>query len=195
MKKNIILSLLFAFIVQFAIGQVKWKVDKMHSNVQFSVEHNGISFVDGYFKDLNGEIVSKSKRDFEGAEFNFIIDVNSIDTRIEARNNHLLSNDFFDAEEFPNITLKNAKLYRKYGNKYYLKGDLTMKDVTKTVIFDVVKNGQFIDGESKTHIGFTATTTIDRMDFNINYDDKLPSGVDAVGKEVKIIVNTELIEQ
>lgn len=194
MKKVFLSFLLFAF-VQLSFGQTTWNVDKYHSNIQFSVEHNGISFVDGYFEKFDGKIVSKSERDFDGAEFDFQVDVNSIDTRIDARNSHLLSGDFFDAEKHPTITLKNAKLYKKHGNKYYLKGDLTMKDVTKTVVFDVVKNGQFTDGEGAVHVGFTAITSIDRTDFNINYNDKLPSGVYAVGKEIKIIVNTELIKK
>ncbi|HLS31072.1 MAG TPA: YceI family protein [Flavobacteriaceae bacterium] len=194
-KKNLLLGFLFLFVVQVSIGQVKWKLDKAHSNVQFSVEHNGISFVDGFFQDISGEITSKGIRDFEDATFNVIIDANTINTRIEQRDNHLRSDDFFDVENHPTITLQNAKLHKKYGNKYYLEGDLTVKDVTKTVIFDVVKNGQFKDGKSKSHVGFTAMTVIDRFDFNINFDGKLPSGVDAVGKEVKITVNAEFIEQ
>lgn len=195
MKKNLLFGFLFLFIVQISIGQVKWDLDQAHSNVQFSVEHNGISFVDGSFQDLSGEINSKSKRDFEGAAFNFIIDAKTIDTRVGKRDDHLRSPDFFDVENYPSITLENAELHKKYGNKYYLKGDLTVKDVTKTVIFDVVKNGQFSDDKSKSHVGFTAMTTIDRFDFNIKFDGKLPSGVDAVGKEVKIIVNVEFVEQ
>lgn len=194
MKKIFLSFLLFAF-VQVSFAQVKWTMDPYHSNIQFSVEHNGISFVDGYFEKFNGTVTSKGERDFEEAEFDFTVDVNTINTRIDARNTHLLSGDFFDAQKYPNITLKNAKLYKKHGNKYYLKGDLTLKDVTKTVIFDVVKNGQFTDGEGAVHVGFTAISSIDRTDFNINYDDKLPSGVDAVGKEIKIIVNTELIKK
>lgn len=195
MKKNLLLGFLFLFIVQISVGQVNWKLDQAHSNVQFSVEHNGISFVDGFFQDISGEITSKSERDFEGAAFNFIIDANSIDTRVGKRDDHLRSADFFDVENYPNITLQNAELHKKYGNKYYLKGDLTIKDVTKSVIFDVVKNGQFTDGKSKNHVGFTAMTTIDRFDFNIDFDGQLPSGVDAVGKEVKVTVNVELVEQ
>src|SRR5690625_4460314 len=191
MKKNIFLSLILIAFFQFSFAQVKWDLDKMHSNVQFSVEHTGISFVDGYFKSVEGEIISKDEKDFEEAEFNFTIDVNSIDTRIQARNDHLLSADFFDAEKYGSITLKNAKLYKKYDNKYYLKGDLTIKDVTQPVVSDVVKNGEITDEDGKLHVGFTAKTKINRMDYNINYNDKLPSGIDAVGKEVKIMVNIE----
>lgn len=194
MKKNIFLTLLLVAFVQLSFGQTKWNVDKYHTNVRFSVEHTGISFVDGEFTELDGYIVSKSDDNFEGAEFDFTIQTNSIDTRIEARNNHLKTDDFFNAERFPTITLKKAKLVKKHGNKYYLKGELTMRDVTKPIIFDVIYNGQFTDGNGNVHVGFTAKTSLDRTDFNINYDDKLPSGIDAVGKEIKIVVNTELIK-
>lgn len=195
MKKNIFLSLVLIAFFQFSFAQVKWDLDKMHSNVQFSVEHTGISFVDGYFNEVDGEVISKTEEDFEEAEFNFTINVNSIDTRIKARNDHLLSPDFFEAEKYGTITLKNAKLYKKYDNKYYLKGDLTVKDVTKTVVFDVVKNGEIKDEDGKIHVGFTAKTKINRLDYNISYNDKLPSGIPAVGKEVKILVNVEMIQQ
>lgn len=195
MKKNIFLSLVLIAFFQFSFAQVKWDLDKMHSNVQFSIEHTGISFVDGYFNEVDGEVISKTEEDFEEAEFNFTINVNSIDTRIKARNDHLLSPDFFEAEKYGTITLKNAKLYKKYDNKYYLKGDLTVKDVTKTVVFDVVKNGEIKDEDGKIHVGFTAKTKINRLDYNISYNDKLPSGIPAVGKEVKILVNVEMIQQ
>jgi len=195
MKKNIFLSLVLIAFFQFSFAQVKWDLDKMHSNVQFSVEHTGISFVDGYFNEVDGEVISKTEEDFEEAEFNFTINVNSIDTRIKARNDHLLSPDFFEAEKYGTITLKNAKLYKKYDNKYYLKGDLTVKDVSKTVVFDVVKNGEIKDEDGKIHVGFTAKTKINRLDYNISYNDKLPSGIPAVGKEVKILVNVEMIQQ
>src|SRR5699024_4318863 len=116
MKKNLLLGFLFLFVIQVSIGQVKWKLDQAHSNIQFSVEHNGISFVDGFFQDMSVEITSKGKRDFEGATFNFIIDANTVDTRVEQRDNHLRSDDFFDVENYPTITLQNATLHKKYGN-------------------------------------------------------------------------------
>jgi len=162
--------------------------------VRFGVKHNGISIVDGQFKSLRGSVVSKTAEDFEEAVFNYTIQVNSIDTRVDARDTHLLSDDFFAVEEYPQITLKNAKLQKKEGNRYVLKGNLTMKDVTKPVTFDVVYNGKMTDSRGFVHVGFTATTVIDRTDFNINYNGKLPSGVPAVAKDIKIVVNTELMK-
>lgn len=193
-NKSIFFAFLLMAFVQFSFAQTQWTADQYHTNVHFSVEHTGISFVDGQFTEVEGNMTSKSSDNFEGAELNYTIQVNSVDTRIEARNEHLKTDDFFNAEKYPTIELKNAKLIKKYGDKYYLKGELTMRDVTKPVIFDVVYNGQFTDDRGKEHVGFTAETSIDRTDFNINYDDKMPSGADAVGKEIKIVVNTELIK-
>ncbi len=195
MKKNIFLvALVFAF-TQFSFAQVSWKADKMHTNVRFSIEHMGISFVDGEFTELEGEMQSKSTTDFDGASFNFTIQVNSIDTRVAPRDAHLLTDDFFNAAKYPEITLRNAKLIHKKGDKYTLKGDLTIRDVTKTVKFDVVKNGEFKDKKGKTHVGFTAKLTIDRTDYNINYSGTAPNGAPSVAKDVTIVVNSELVQQ
>ncbi len=190
-------SVLFAaaLMVNIAFAQVKWSVDPAHTNVLFSVNHLGISMVDGQFKKLEGAVETKSAEDFNGASVGFTIDVNSIDTRIEARDSHLKSDDFFNAEKFPNITLKNAVLKKAGKGKYTLTGDLTIRDVTKKVIFDVQQNNVVItDPWGKTRAGFTAKTTINRLDFNIKYNDKLPTGVPAVAANVDIIVNTELVK-
>lgn len=182
-------------LVSFSFGQVNWEVDTYHTNVRFEIAHNGISFVDGEFKEVKGTVISKSATEFDGARFDFALGVNSIDTRIEARDSHLRSDDFFNAEKYPFITLKNAVLEKTMGNKYVLKGDLTIRDVTKPVSFDMDYNGQFTDNENKIHAGFTGTLRIDRLDFNVKFNAKMPSGIDVVGRDVKIIVNTELISQ
>lgn len=195
MKKTILVFMAMIAFTQFSLAQITWEVDPMHSNIRFEVKHNGISFVDGEFQKIAGTMESASKDNFEGAIFDYTVDINSIDTRIEARNAHLRSDDFFDAEKYPEMSFRNAKLTKKWGKHYVLEGDLTIKDVTKKISFDTVFHGTIVDDKEKTHVGFTATTTIDRTDFNVNYNDKLPSGIDAVGKYIKIIVNTELIEQ
>ncbi|MFZ4860588.1 YceI family protein [Sphingobacterium sp. Mn56C] len=191
---NVIAGLLLLTNVSFA--QTKWSVDPAHSNVHFEVKHLGISFVDGQFKKLEGAVESTNDKDFNLAKINFGIDVNSIDTRIEMRDKHLKSDDFFNAEKFPHITLKNAVLKREgKGGKYVLTGDLTLRDVTKSVKFDVVQhNGTITDPWGKTRAGFTASTTINRLDYNIKYNDKLPDGVPAVAADVKIVVNVEIVK-
>ncbi len=182
-------------LTNVAVAQVKWSVDPAHSNARFEVKHLGIAFVDGQFKQLEGNVESISDNDFNGAKVNFAIDVNSIDTRIEMRDNHLKSDDFFSAEKFPKMTLTNAVLKGKKG-KYTLTGDLTIRDITKKVTFNVTQNGGVItDPWGMTRAGFTATTAINRLDYGISYNDKLPTGVPAVASDVTITVNVEIVKK
>ncbi|WP_437917666.1 YceI family protein [Sphingobacterium sp. LRF_L2] len=195
MKNLIKIFFALAILSNVAQAQVKWSVDPAHTNTLFSVNHLSISMVDGQFKKLEGAVETKSATDFDGAAVNFSIDVNSIDTRIEARDNHLKSDDFFNVEKFPTITLKNATLKKAGKGKYKLTGDLTVRDVTKKVTFNVVQNGNIItDPWGNTRAGFTAETTINRLEYNIKYNDILPSGIAAVGADVKIIVNVEIVK-
>lgn len=182
-------------LTNVAIAQVKWSVDPAHTNVRFDVKHLGIAFVDGQFKKVEGTVETISDKDFNAAKINISIDVNSIDTRIEMRDNHLKSDDFFNAEKFPKITLKNGILTKDKNGKYTLTGDLTVRDVTKKVTFNVVQNNGIItDPWGKTRAGFTATTSINRFDYNIKYNDKLPSGVDAIAPTIAITVNVEIVK-
>ncbi|RQO31057.1 polyisoprenoid-binding protein [Taibaiella sp. KBW10] len=195
MKKT--LQLLSVALLMFGstFAQVKWSADPAHTNARFSIEHLGISFVDGEFTKVSGGVDAKNDKDFNGAAIAFDIDVNSINTRIEARDGHLKSPDFFNAAKYGTMSLKSVSFTKVKGNQYKLVADLTIKDVTKRVTFNVVQNGGIItDPWGKTRAGFTAKTSINRMDFNLSYNDKLPSGVPAVGNTVEIVINTELVK-
>lgn len=192
MKTLLNILAIITLFTNAAVAQVNWTVDPAHTNARFEAKHLGIAFVDGQFKKLDGKVVTSSDKDFNNAKVNFNIDVNSIDTRVEMRDNHLKSDDFFNAEKYPTMKLTNATLSGKNG-KFTLTGDLTIRDVTKKVAFNVVQNNGIItDPWGKTRAGFTATTTIHRFDYGINYADKLPSGVFAVAPEINITINVEI---
>jgi len=195
MKKYTLLLFIFLASLQLTLAQVTWEADPMHSNIHFSINHLGISFVDGQFEKMEGAVTSKSETDFDDAIFNFTVETASINTRVKQRDEHLRSDDFFDAKKYPKITLQNGKLEKSKKGKYKLTGDLTMKDVTKKVTFDVDFHGVITDPWGNKRAGLTAKTKINRKDFNINYNNKLPSGVDEVGNEVKIEVNTEMVKK
>lgn len=196
MNRKLILFVIALAFIQFTFAQATWNADAMHSNARFDVEHLGISFVDGAFTKLAGTVETKTDTDFSDAVFNFNIDVNSIDTRVEDRDNHLKSDDFFNAEKYPSITLENAALTHVKDHEYILKGDLTIRDITKEVTFDLVQNNGIItDPWGKSRAGFTGTTEINRKDYNINFNDKLPTGIDVVGNKIKIEVNLELVKE
>jgi polyisoprenoid-binding protein YceI len=171
-------------------AQTKWSVDKAHSSVKFSVVHMVVSEVDGNFKMFDGSLEA-AKADFSDAKVNFTIDVNSINTDNERREGHLKSADFFDVAVYPSIKFVSTSMKPLGGNKYELAGNLTLKDVTKPVVFQVTYGGT-LTTKNGTKAGFKAKTTIDRYDYNLKWNNALEAGGLAVSKEVEITVNVEL---
>ena len=168
----------------------KWTIDKVHSNVKFTVTHLVISEVEGYFKVFDGT-VEHSKPDFSDAKINFTVDVNSINTDNENRDKHLKSDDFFNAEKFPQMKFESTSFTPLGNNKYKLAGNLTIRDVTKPVTFDVNYGGTANMGTT-VKSGFKAKTTINRFDYNLKWDKATEAGGMVVGKDVDITVNAEL---
>lgn len=190
MKKiNVLmLGLLFSGSV---LAQSTWNIDKVHSKIGFSVTHMVVSEVEGTFKDYTASLVS-SAEDFNGAEVSFTAKVASINTENERRDGHLKSADFFDAEKFPEITFKGNLV--KEGKKYKLKGDFTMKDVTKKVEFDVIHGGTINTGRG-VKAGFKVNGTINRQDYGVNWANKLASGELVVSNEVQLSIKIEMDKQ
>ncbi len=168
----------------------KWTIDKTHSNVKFTVTHLTISEVEGYFKLFDGTL-EHSKPDFSDAKINFTVDVNSINTDNENRDKHLKSDDFFSAEKFPQMKFESTSFTSVGGNKYKLVGNLTIRDVTKPVTFDVTYGGTTNMGKT-VKSGFKAKGTINRFDYGLKFDRATETGGMVVGKDVEIIVNAEL---
>lgn len=187
--KRLFLFLIAVSISVASFAQTKWTVDPMHSFVNFSVKHMGISFVDGSFRKFDGSIVT-SKPDFTDAKIDFTVDVNSINTGVEMRDNHLKTDDFFNAEKYPKMTFEGTSFKKIKGNTYALAGKLTIRDVTKDVVFAVVYGGIAKDQQGNTKAGFAATTIINRLDYNIKYD---PTGA-GIGKDIKVTLNLEFAQ-
>lgn len=195
MKTILKLFVAVGILFHTAFAQVGWSVDPAHTNARFAVKHLGLAMIDGEFTSLEGSVDAKTADNFEGAKVNFSIDANSINTRVEARDTHLKSNDFFNVEKFPKLTFKNGVLKKGTNGQFTLIGDLTIRDVTKQVSFEVTQNNGIItDPWGMTRAGFTATTTINRLDYNVSYNDVLPSGIPAVATNVDIIVNVEVVK-
>ena len=170
----------------------KWVVDKAHSNVRFSVSHLVVSDVDGSFKSFDGSMLA-SKPDFSDASIVFTADVNSINTDNENRDKHLKSDDFFNAEKFPQIKFVSKSFKSLGNNKYSLAGDLTIRDITKPVTFDVNYGGTVTSAAmGGTHAGFKAKTTINRFDYNLKWNAATETGGAVVGKEVEITLNIDM---
>ncbi len=189
--KKVILAAVAVAAVFSAKAQDSWTVDKTHSSVNFSVTHLVISEVDGQFKSFEGKVVAKSP-DFVGANISFTVDVNSISTDNDMRDNHLKSDDFFNAAKYPKMTFKSTSFTKVSGNKYALTGDLTIRDVTKRVTFDVTYGGTVKDGYGNTKAGFKATTVINRFDYGLKWNALTEAGGATVGQDVTITINVEL---
>jgi polyisoprenoid-binding protein YceI len=186
-KMNTVLAVL-VFAAASAFAQTTWTIDKAHSKIGFNVTHMAVSEVEGNFKDFDGSLVSKAA-DFNGAEITFTAKTASIDTDIERRDNHLKSPDFFDAAKYPEISFKGNLV--KQGGKYKLKGDLTMHGVTKPVEFDVTYGGTINTGKGEK-AGFKISGKLNRQDYGLTWNNKVPTGELVVGDEVEIIGKIEL---
>ena len=188
------LASLILLVSQVSYAQTKWNPDYAHSSIKFTATHLVISEVEGNFKTFNG-IMEASKPDFTDAKINFIADVASINTDNEKRDGHLKSDDFFNAEKYPKITFKGISLKKIKDNKYLLKGELTMRDVTKPVTFDVTYTGTAKDPWGNTHAAFKATTTINRFDYNLKWNTLMETGGAVVSKDIEIKVTMEFIPE
>jgi polyisoprenoid-binding protein YceI len=191
MKK---LVTVFAAAMMFATGAWaqagKWTVDASHSNVKFSVSHLVVSETEGYFKVFDGSIDAPTA-DFQNAKIDFSVDVNSVNTDNEMRDKHLKSDDFFNAEKFPKMTFKSTSFKKVKGNSYVLEGDLTIRDVTKKVKFNVTYGGSVVDPWGNTKAGFKTTTTISRKAYGLLWSKMTEAGGAVVGDEVTITLKLE----
>lgn len=170
----------------------KWVVDKAHSNVKFTVTHMAISEVDGNFKSFDGTLES-AKPDFSDAKIQFNIDVASIGTDNENRDNHLKGDDFFNATQFPKISFTSTSMKPLGGNKYQLTGNMTVRDVTKTVTWDVTYGG-IMGTQRGRKAGFKAKATINRFDYNLKWSRATEAGGLVVGENVDVVLNIQLNE-
>ena len=185
MKKVVLLSI--ALIAAFSfIAQAQYKVDPAHTSINFKVKHSGITFVSGKFEKFDGGIIGDINN-IEKSRVYFNVDVASINTSIEMRDNHLRSADFFEVEKFPAMTFESTSIEKVEGDKYKLHGKLQIKDVTKDVTFDVVYGGLVKGNDGSEVIGFIAKNTINRLDYNVAYD---PDGA-GIGKDVHIVLYLE----
>jgi polyisoprenoid-binding protein YceI len=165
-----------------------WYLDPPHSSAQFAVRHLGISTVRGAFTKIGGVVVDSP--DLSKASVNVTIDASSIDTRVQRRDDDLRSDHFFDVAKFPTITFQSKRVESAGTGKLKVTGDLTMHGVTKEVVLDVDgPTPPMKDPRGTSHRGLSATTTLNRADFGINFD----AGM--VGDQVAIQLDVELVDK
>lgn len=191
--KKVAVTLLTTLVSLTTYAQTKtWTIDQSHSKVNFSVSHLVISEVDGTFKKFDGKIISKSN-DFSNAKISFKIDVNSINTDNEQRDGHLKSEDFFYTEKYPKLTFKSTALKKIKGDNYLLKGNLTLRGVSKQIELNVKHGGIAVDSYGNTRAGFIITGSLDRIAYGVAWNAKTKEGTWTVGEEVNLLIKLELI--
>jgi polyisoprenoid-binding protein YceI len=171
---------------------VQYTVDPAHSQVLFKVRHLGISTVTGEFKDFEAAF-DVDPKDLSTLEAEATIDVSSVDTREEDRDNHLKSADFFDVANHPHIRFVSRKAEVVGANQVKLHGDLTIRGVTKPVVLDAEFGGTVVDGRGRERAAFTAETKVNRKDFGVSWNRALDGGGFVVGEEVTIQIEVEAI--
>lgn len=190
MKKGLLAIALLVATSVFA-SVTLWQNDKAHSQLQFTVSHLGISNVSGTFNDFD-VTVSATEEDFSDAVFELTAQVGSIDTRVEARDNHLKSADFFDVEKYPTLTYKSTGISKVRENEYKLTGDLTIHGVTRSVTMDLRYIGSTINPMSDAEtVGFQLSGEIKRSDFGVGNDFPAPF----ISDEVWIKADGEFIKK
>jgi len=177
-----------------ATGKSTWQIDAAHTGVAFSVKHLMISRVKGQFGAVSGSLVL-DERDFTRSNVHVTIDVSSVDTREEKRDAHLRSPDFFDVEKFPTMTFMSRRIERTGDDTFTLVGDLTIRDVTREITLAVTNEGRQKDPWGGERIGFSATTTIDRRDYGLTWNQALETGGVLVGNDVKISLDVQAVKQ
>ena len=164
--------------------------DKAHSQLGFKVRHLGITNVNGNFGDYDINVTLDAD-DLSSLKADATIQVASINTGIERRDNHLRSDDFFNAEQFPTIKFVSKEVRNINGEEFELVGDLTIRDVTKEVVLEAEFYGIGQMGDTKK-AGFEAETTINRFDYNLKWDRLTEAGGLVVSENVKIVLDLEL---
>lgn len=176
------------------MAKSQWAVDATHSSIDFSIRHMMVSNVKGTFHAFSAEINADTE-DLTTADIQFTIDLASIDTRNTDRDNHLRTSDFFDIEQFPQLTFVATNIVNTGGQDYDVTGDLTLHGVTRSEKFAVTYEGSGKDPWGNLKVGFSGKGSINRSDYGLTYNAVLETGGIMVGDQVKISLEIQASEQ
>lgn len=166
-------------------------VDRSHSSIQFEVKHMMVSKVRGQFDAYTATVTANSLDDLTTAAFQFSFDVSSVNTNNTDRDDHLRSVDFFDVAQHPTIDFSSTSITRS-GDTYHITGNLTIKQITNEVTFQLQYNGKGTNPWGVEVYGFEGEATINRENFGLTWNQALETGGVLVGKDIKIKVELEM---
>ena len=168
-----------------------YKIDPLHSEIEFKIKHLMISTVNGRFGVFDASMES-SKADFTDAKIWFECDVDSINTGVADRDAHLRTPDFFDTAKWPKIKFSSTAIKHKGGQNYELIGDFTIRDVTRQITLGCVFGGSDVDAYGQTKYGFDLSGVVKRSEFGLTFQAYGGAGSAMVGDEVKILVSVQM---
>lgn len=191
--KRLLLLTLLILAPQLALAAT-WKIDPVHTAVEFKVRHLMVSWVKGVFTQVEGT-AEIDDADLAGASVSVRIETASINTNNDKRDEHLRSADFFEVARYPVMTFVSREVEVANGVPVKIIGNLTIRDVTREVVLEVADFSQtVIDPWGNTRRGATATTKVDRKDFGLTWNKALEAGGVVVGDEVHVTLEVELIK-
>lgn len=195
MINRIIILVLGMFLVAGSLLGGEWKVDYTNSTIRFTIRHLVVSSVAGSFSDFSGTVNwDGAKEHLADGKGELSINVASISTGDDKRDEHLRTVDFFNVEKFPTITFTWTKATSIEGDKFQLVGEMSMKGITKAITFDCVFNGQ-VDYRGSKRSGFSASAVIDRTDFGMESAGLLEGGGLMLGDDVSINLDLAFVYQ
>jgi polyisoprenoid-binding protein YceI len=171
-----------------------WSIDPMHSEIMFRIKHMLITNVSGTF-DMFQSIIEADNKDFSDMEISFSADVISINTRNDHRDEHLRSNDFFDAANHPTLTFNSTSLTRIKDNQYALEGNFCIRGIEKNVQLEITHTGIGLDLYGQTKAGFEINGVINRSDFGLSWNAAAEDGGLALGEEISLQISCQFILQ
>lgn len=173
---------------------MSWQIDSSHSQINFSVRHMMIAKVRGSFENFSGT-VNFDEENPTNTTVDVAVDLASISTRDEQRDGHLKSPDFFDVENYPTMKFVSTRVEQVDAHNGRLYGQLTIKDVTKEVVLDVEYAGIAKSPWGTISAGFSATSSLNRKDWGLNWNQALETGGVLVGDKINIEIELELVKQ
>lgn len=206
MKKTLWFTVLLFLLTGMTFAGQQWQVDKAHSSVEFTVDHvvtlqpvtDGkelmtVGITRGKFTDFDFTFIP-GDADFSNSRVEAKIRVESINTGHETRDHYLKSEEFFDPQRYPWITFKSTAFEKVGENRYKIRGDLTIKGITRPVELQATLNGNTVNEAGQKYVSFTATGTINRFDYGLHWSDLLEKGAFRISSYVNLIIQANLIE-
>ena len=171
-----------------------WQLDTAHTVVSFTAKHMMITKVRGIFKGVTGTI-EFDEADPARSAVEVTIPAATVETGMEARDNHLRSADFLDVEHFPTLAFRSTRVTHVKGDEWLVDGELTVRGVTRAVQLELEIDGVVRDPWGNERLAFSAETEIDREEFGLTWNVALETGGVLVGKKVKIEIEGQGVRQ